>query len=617
MEGDFRVGEWLVQPKVGTISKGDHEVSLEPKVMEVLVYLARHTDDVLSKERIIRAVWGDTFVTDEVLTNAISELRRAFGDDAKDPHTIQTLPRRGYRLIAKVTPVEREEPDADTPASNQLWQQSVIVVLAAALLLVVVLILWWSWPASPDEPIDSIAVLPFVNISGDEDSEYLSDGIAASISSSLSQLPILRVLPSSALDRYRGQKVDPQTVSEELDVRAVLAGTIVFREETLVVRVELVDGLENRQLWGQRYRRELKDIFSVEEEIAQDIATSLRLQLTPEENKRLARRGTQNPKAYGLYWKGRFQQAERFRTKDRNERLNSLRKAIEYYERALHEDPFYARCYVSLSYVHQSLGFIMGSADAYSESRKAAEKTLEIDSGLAEAHVRMAEILAFYDHDWEGSEDEFNRAEELGASFSVPYLHILWLLWMGRYDEALDETEALERISDPLSVSEKTTFGYRYYFGRRFDLALDRALVADARYLAALCYQAKGMEKEAFDAMHPLQETDVLPREDLIEYRQAFQRTGMKGVWKLHGEKASGRKTVDIAGSYALAHEEDQAFKWLEKALELPLLIPFVTDARFDSLRDDPRFGQLLRKLKLPEEAIQRHLSLAEETPRR
>ena len=120
MEGDFRVGEWLVQPKVGTITKGAHDVGLEPKVMEVLVYLARHTDDVLPKERIIQAVWGDTFVTDEVLTNAISELRRAFGDDAKDPHTIQTLPRRGYRLIATVTPSECDHPEAATPASNQL-----------------------------------------------------------------------------------------------------------------------------------------------------------------------------------------------------------------------------------------------------------------------------------------------------------------------------------------------------------------------------------------------------------------------------------------------------------------------------------------------------------------
>ena len=215
MEGDFRVGNWLVQPQIGTITRGDITVHLEPKVVEVLVHLARHTEEVLPKERIIHAVWGDSFVTDEVLTNAISELRRAFGDDARDPHTIQTLPRRGYRLIATVTPSARDHPEAALSDSGQLWNQSMLVVLSTVLVLAVVLILWWSPFSPPEGPIDSIAVLPFVNASGDEDSEYLCEGIPGTISSALARLPQLRVIPTSALQRYQGLEVAPHTVSSE------------------------------------------------------------------------------------------------------------------------------------------------------------------------------------------------------------------------------------------------------------------------------------------------------------------------------------------------------------------------------------------------------------------
>jgi len=237
----------------------------------------------------------------------------------------------------------------------------------------IVFMLWYSGLLFREAPssqleVDSIAILPFVNDSGDEDSEYLSEGVAATISSSLSQLAELRVLPSSALDRYRGQKVDPQTASRELDVRAVLTGTVLRRGETLGVRVELVDGSENRLLWGEQYTETFADIFKLQEQIARQIADALRLQLTPEEHKRLVSLGTENPKAYEYYLKGQF-----------HGEWIDLAQAIPYYEQAIEEDPSYALACVALSAAHQWLGFFLTSEEHYRRARQPAERALEID----------------------------------------------------------------------------------------------------------------------------------------------------------------------------------------------------------------------------------------------
>jgi TolB-like protein len=191
-----------------------------------------------------------------------------------------------------VTTSEQDDLEAPASASSQLWQQSVIVVLAAVLLLAVVLVLWWNWPASTEEPIDSIAVVPFVNGSEDEDSAYLSDGIPETISSALARFPQLKVIPTSVLQRYQGQAVVSQTVSSVLGVRAVLTGSVVRRGDALIVRAELMDGYGGSLIWGQRYTRTLNNIFAVEEDIARQVAQALRLQLTGEESERLTEGGT-------------------------------------------------------------------------------------------------------------------------------------------------------------------------------------------------------------------------------------------------------------------------------------------------------------------------------------
>jgi DNA-binding winged helix-turn-helix (wHTH) protein/TolB-like protein/Tfp pilus assembly protein PilF len=629
MEGDFRVGEWLVQPKVGTITKGDHEVSLEPKVMEVLVYLARHTDDVLPKERIIQAVWGDTFVTDEVLTNAISELRRAFGDDAKDPHIIQTLPRRGYRLIAKVTPSEQGDSESEDSASNQLWQQSMVVVFAAVLLLAVVLILWWSWPASPDEPIDSIAVLPFLNDSGDEDSEYLSDGVAATISSSLSQLAELRVLPSSALDRYKGQKVDPQTASRELDVRAVLTGTVLRRGETLGVRVELVDGSENRLLWGEQYTEEFTDIFELQEQVARQIAGALRLQLRPEENERLAITGTKNLKAYEYYLKGQFYASDDLT-------IEGQRKAIVYFDQAVAEDPEYAQAYVALGESWSALAYYSTSEAASQRAKEAYQTAFRLQPGSAAVNLAMVEVFAWYDRDWDAAEEAYRQALKFDSKIPGPEAgNWSWhyLLWQGRREEALQVINHVAERGDPLSPSQLSATSWIYYLARDYPQVLKYAREAirlganDDYPQLALAYLALGREEKAIQATLESFTSDAdesgayytrspsLSEAEKEELRQALAESGMRGFYRIQSQRERINRPYDRAGAWALAGEPDLAFRWLKEALQLPRQPPFVTDYRFDSLRDDPRFEQFLRKLNLPEKAIQRHLAAAEGTP--
>ena len=279
MDLDFRMGAWLVQPSLDAITRDGATVHLEPKVMEVLVCLAQHPGEPIPKEKLLQTVWADTFVTDDVLTRSISELRRAFEDDARESTVIQTIPKRGYRLLAPVTFVNGT---VATPGVHEAVRPA-------------------DRSRRDAKTINSLVVLPFTNASGDPDAEYLSEGITEAIINHLSQLSKLRVVPRNTAFRYKTREADAASLMRELGVDAVVTGRVVQRGESLVVCSELVDLASEAQLWGQRYNRQLSEIFSVQEEIAAQVSEALRLQLSGEEKQRLSRQHTHSREAYLLY----------------------------------------------------------------------------------------------------------------------------------------------------------------------------------------------------------------------------------------------------------------------------------------------------------------------------
>lgn len=342
-------------------------------------------------------------------------------------------------------------------------------------------------------PIDSIAVLPFANAAHDPNAEYLSDGITDSLINRLSQLSNLKVMSRSSVFRYKGKELDAKKVGNELGVRAVLTGSVKQLGDQLVVTVRLEDAQYNRHIWGEQYVRKFADVLNVQGEIAQEVSTQLRLKLTGEDERRLAKRYTENPEAYQLYLKGNYQW-EKHTWED-------LQKAIEYYKQAVEKDPSYALAYSGLSNCYGRLGnSYLPPHEAYPTAKAYAAKALEIDDTLAEAHSSMAAVRLFYDWDWVEGEKEARRALDLNPNYAHAYdMRSIYLHAMGRPSEAMAETRRALEL-DPLSLHMNTAFGEDAYYARQYDAAiaqLEKAVNLEPRYYRAYLCLGKAYVQKA------------------------------------------------------------------------------------------------------------------------
>ena len=476
MDLDFRMGAWLVQPSLDAITRDGATVHLEPKVMEVLVCLAQHAGEPIPKEKLLQTVWADTFVTDDVLTRSISELRRAFADDARESTVIQTIPKRGYRLLAPVTFVNGNIATPGVQEAGRLTVRS----------------------RRDAKTINSLLVLPFTNASGDPDAEYLSEGITEAIINHLSQLSKLRVVPRNTAFRYKTREADAASLIRELGVDAVVTGRVVQRGESLVVCSELVDLASEAQLWGERYNRQLSEIFSVQEEIAAQVSEALRLQLTGEEKQRLSRQHTQSREAYLLYLKGRYHCARRT--------AENLKRAVPCFQRAIQEDPGYALAYAGLAEGSILLTWANGLSliEGIEQAKRAAHKAVEIDPHLAGGYTVLGFVSAC-DRDWETSELAFRHAIQLNPGDSLAHSwYAVSLTAMGRSDEAIASIRKAQQI-DPLSLVLLHHAAWVHLHARRYDEATvycREALEMEPNYplctfwLGIACTE-KGMHEEA------------------------------------------------------------------------------------------------------------------------
>ena len=457
--------------------------------------------------------------------------------------------------------------------------------------------------------IDSLAILPLVNVSNDPDTEYLSDGITESIINSLSQLPRLRVMARSTVFRYKGKEIDPLEVGRELNVRAVLMGRAFQRGDTLVIKTELVDASDGAQVWGEQYSRKLQDIFAIEEEISREISEKLKWKLSGEQKKRLAKRHTEKGEAYQLYLKGRYSWNKRT--------VEGLMRSIENFTQATEIDPEYALAYAGLADAYNILASYSAIRpdEAFPKAKQAAERALELDDALAEAHTSLAFVRLGYEWDRRAAERGFKRAIKLNPGYATAHLwYAVTLAAMERLDEGIQEIKRAEEL-DPLSLPINTNLGWLYYLARQYDKAVEqylKTLELDPNYALA--------RRRLGQAYEQMQEYDkaLAEFETALSLSKADTETiaAIGHLYAVSGKDREARRVIreliDMAGdryipSYFIARiliglgERDGAFEYLERAYEerYGFLSYLKVEPLFDSLRSDERFIELARRVGL------------------
>jgi eukaryotic-like serine/threonine-protein kinase len=462
------------------------------------------------------------------------------------------------------------------------------------------------------ETIDSIAVLPFVNASGDPNVEYLSDGISESLINSFTPLHNLRVVPRSMTFRYKGKDVDPQKIGKDLNVRSILTGRVVQRGDNLNIQAELVDVRKVSQLWGAQYNRKLADILKVQEEIATEISDKLRLRLTGAEQKLLAKRSTENTEAYQLYLKGRYYLNRRTQ--------EALNKGIQCFNQAIEKDINFALAYAGLAdcYTNLASSSYLAPGDVIPQAKAAAAKALQLDENLAEAHVSLAIVAFNYDWNWQEAEREFKRAITLNPNISAVHQgYGNFLLLMGRFEESLREFNRAQEL-EPLSVIVNYQIGSNYYCARQYEQAvkqLNAALEMDPNFamahwtLGAVYIAKPSLGDPVAEAQRAVALEPGSPRYIGalgMAYAVAGKRSEASKILSDLRELSKRKYIPPTSIANVLAHmggRKDEAFKEMERSYKDRswIMCGLKVNPVFDPLRSDPRFDALLRRMNFPE----------------
>jgi TolB-like protein/DNA-binding winged helix-turn-helix (wHTH) protein/Tfp pilus assembly protein PilF len=587
---------------------GGEPISLTPKIFDTLLYLVSHNGTVIEKDELMSAIWPDTIVEENNLNKNISVLRHVLGENPGDHRYILTVPGTGYKFVADVRRVANvQSPEAldrdRSETENAPKQGHFRFIFAGVIAAVAIAGLAFGYSYFNNQrQIDSIAVMPFVNESGDAELEYLSDGMTETLIGSLSRLPGLQVKPRSSVFRYKGKNADAATVGSELNVGAVMFGHIVQRGDDLTVHVELVDVRTETNLWSQTYDRKRSNLVALQRELAHDLARGLRLKLTGADEQTLAKRYTDNPEAYQLFLKGQ-RLVEKITPTDIN-------KGIEYLQQAIEKDPSYALAHATIAKARISLA--VGGEAHPSELRRAkaaALTAIEIDDTLAEGHSALGSTVYFYDWKFADAENHFLRALELDSNSAQTHSSYSDLLGrMGRPEEAATHSSRAREL-EPFSAyfnavgsaKQGTDAGLERV---RFAIELDPDNYF-AHMMAAGFYRQKKMYAES------IEEYRIAKR---LSPHQTWTDAGLAWTLMAMGDRRGTRSILDdmilkskerfvppfnIAVVHGLLGEKEEALAMLEKGYEVrdPKMVFLKTDPRLKDLREDPRYQDLVRRV--------------------
>jgi len=631
MNGDFRIGIWLVQPGLNTVSQNGTTRQLEPKVMEVLVCLAHHAGETLPKEQLLKTIWPDTFVSDDVLIRSISEIRRAFDDDPRESKFIQTIPKRGYRLMPSVEIVKLvADRAADSSSTPETAKESMVSkrasrigirlgAIAVVLLFVILAAILTTWrrffPAESMPQIRSIAVLPLTSLSSDATQGYFADGVTDALITDLAQISALQVVSRTTAMRYKGTDKPLAQIARELQVDGIVEGTVQRFGDRVLINAQLIYGPADRHLWAKSFERDVKDMLQMQSTVASEIAHEIQVKLTPAEQARLRDVRPVNPKALDAYAGARFyiDRAGKFQfDKGRETQKDELQKAFSYLDSAVEQDPSYRPTY--LAYFEAIENADPAPPFLYLPKAKAGLlKALELGEEDMEGHLALAKLLMRYEYDWAGAEREYKKSIEVNPSSGYAHFsYSEYLANVGRSNEADKELILAQSLSPAHDYSDDH-FAVLQRASRTLEMqrqTLEEKTPNNPFILMIMAknYGIAGRFKESVEMWERC--LTVYGRPDFAAVlHQAEAKGGPRFAleeWMRAVEEYSSHYDdlpVGMAAfTYSSLGNKDRAFVWLDKAVEQrDWCIPFLKrDNVWNPLRSDPRFNSLLRRVGLP-----------------
>src|SRR5215472_14450320 len=562
----MRFGLFEVDLRAGELRKQGVKIKLQEQPLQILVMLLQHPGQVVTREQLRARLWpADTFVDfDHGLNKAMNKLREALGDSADTPRFIETLARRGYRLIVS--------------------------------------------PATSPGRIESLAVLPLENLSRDPEQEYFAEGMTEALITTLAKIGALRVVSRTTAMHYKGVHRPLPQIAQELNVDAIVEGTVLRSGDRVRISAQLLQANRDTHLWAESYDRDLRDVLTLQSEVAQAIAREVQVKLTPQDQAQFAHAHAVVPEAYEAYLKGRHHWSKRSR--------EGFAKAVEYFQQAIAKDPVYAAAYTGLADVVSIMALwgLISPENGCGRTKSLALQALELDGSLAEAHTSLAWATAHYDYDFLAAERGFERSLELNPRYATGHLWFgMTLAVMGRYEEAYSELQRAIRLDPDWS---NTHFGlaFVYWSGRRYDQAIERckkALELDSNSVQALFMLGISC---AANSLYQPAITALLKAVELSN-NAPVPIASLAAAYALAGNTDEARKLLDellraprvtsffVARIYATLGQYEEALGWLETAYRARAewLVMVKVDAPLDGLRTDPRFQDLLHRMNFPQ----------------
>jgi TolB-like protein/Tfp pilus assembly protein PilF len=563
------------------VSKAGNDVRLEPKAVDVLVFLIEHRGRVIEKSELLNAVWKETFVTQNAMTRVIGQLRKALGDDPRQARYIKTVQKRGYLFVA----------DVDTGE-------------AARALSVIA-------PGEPGKRIESLAVLPLENLSGDPSQDYFADAMTDELIKELAKISALRVISRTSAMQYKGVRKPLPEIARELNVDAVIEGSALRAGRRVRITAQLIHAATDSHLWAESYERDLRDVIALQREVARAIANEVKITLTPQERERLTVAEAVNADACEAYFKGVY---HFYLGRDRLPATKALiKKSFAYFEQAVKIDPGYGLAYAGLANAYRWLA-VFGEPSLYPQAKAAALRAIALDDSIAEAHAVLGYILFKREWDFGGAEREFHRTLELAPHSIYHQGYALLLSALARHEEAVAEINLAER-GDPRSLTVKVNAGIIHICARQPERAIERLNeTVELEPEASIAHWALGWAyASGDDYAQAIREFQTAMR---LSGGQVFSTADLIYALAKYGKLNEARRQLEellkiaerhyvspynFALIFAGLNEPDRAFVWLERACteRADAMTYLKVDSRLDGLRHDPRFARLLRRVGL------------------
>jgi TolB-like protein/DNA-binding winged helix-turn-helix (wHTH) protein/Flp pilus assembly protein TadD len=621
-----RFGTLEADLSASELRKSDVRIKLHGQPFEVLAMLLERPGEVVTREELQQRLWPtDTFVDfDHGVNTAINRLREALGDSADAPRFVETLPRRGYRFIAQVEEVQPPRISAENsnktgevtarPARTK-WRGGLVFTLCSFCAIGLAGLVAWRhfYVKGAVHPMRSIAVLPMENLSGDAAQEYFADGMTEELIAELARIQALKVISRTSVMEYKGTKKHLPQIARELGVDGIVEGSVIREGDQVRLTVQLLDGPNDRHLWGEDYQRELRGILTLQREMAQAIAQQIRVQLTPQQQARVRSAPAVNPEAYEAYLRGRFYLSTRFST------LQEQNTGKSYFEESIRKDPGFAEAYAGLARSYVLLGDFrhLSREHAYRPAKEALSKALELDNSMADAHLTLALLSWRYEWNWAAAEREYNYALALAPSYAWAHASYSYYLSLtGRRAEAFAEITRSRELDPTYSFALQESAAY--YLLRDYERLIEagrRGVASDPNewmehLFLGIGYEGTGKPLEAIPEYQKAIEMSEGDQDPPAALAHAYAVIGRKAeaqkiLRDLERKSKSGYVSpYEIATIYAGLGNKDKAFEFLEKAYQercLDIAWQIKADLRIDNLRSDPRFAELLRRIGLPQ----------------